>query len=176
VLDLFMAHPFVNSAGARYLPRSGPEDVLVEDFAEGKAPGSPLLEALSLPRRTRLCRLEVEAALLRAGPDVVAALGLDARDFRVLCIPFDLYCRLGATRGWGRQEQVWTHFDGYQVWKARALRALVGGDARFGGLHHVCSITPDDERDEVIARFAVVRRQRLALRRDTLEGGDGEAS
>jgi hypothetical protein len=77
-----------------------------------------------------------------------------------VCVPFDLYSRLGRDRGWGQRE-LWTHFDGYQIWKEGKLRALVGGSVRFGGLDDLCSISVEDERDNVIARFAVVRRDRL---------------
>ena len=44
------------------------------------------------------------------------------------------------------------------------LRALVGGDARYGGLNDLVSIAVDDERDGVIARFAVIRRARQVVR------------
>jgi hypothetical protein len=47
-LDLLMLHPFINSAGVRYLPRFVPELVLVEDFPEEEkyASASELLSAL----------------------------------------------------------------------------------------------------------------------------------
>jgi hypothetical protein len=44
------------------------------------------------------------------------------------------------------------------------LRALVGGDGRFGGLYDLVSISPTDARDGVYARFAIVRRARMTLR------------
>jgi hypothetical protein len=44
------------------------------------------------------------------------------------------------------------------------LRALVGGDGRFGGLNDLVSISASDARDNVYARFAVVRRARMAGR------------
>ena len=44
------------------------------------------------------------------------------------------------------------------------LRALAGGDGRFGGLNDLVSISPSDARDSVYARFAVVRRARMAGR------------
>jgi hypothetical protein len=78
----------------------------------------------------------------------------------LLCIPFDVYVRVGEERGWGRQEQ-WTHFDGYQLMRSSQLRALVGGDTRYGGLYDLVSIGIDDRREHVITRFAVVRRKRL---------------
>ena len=70
--------------------------------------------------------------------------------------------RLAPVFEWGRQPR-WTHFDGYQVWKEGRLRALVGGDARYGGRHNICSIGVDDEGDEVLAHFAVVHRDRFVL-------------
>jgi hypothetical protein len=161
-MNLLIVHPFITSAGARYLPRFRTEDVLVEEFPEdGGDEPSPLLLALGLKRRRAVSRREIERALLRTGPDIVGGLGLDPVRFRIVCIPFDLYSRLGQERGWGRREQ-WTHFDGYQIWTAGKLRALVGGDVRFGGLNEFCSIAVDDERDNVMARFALVRRGRLA--------------
>jgi hypothetical protein len=162
-LDLLMLHPFINSAGMRYLPRFVPELVLVEDFPEDEkyASVSELLTALGLPRRSALSRTEIDHALLQSGGQIVKSeLGLDPQEFRLACIPFDLYSRLAETRGWGRQKS-WTHFDGFQIWKGGRLRALVGGDARFGGRYDLCSISRADERDGVVARFAVVRRERF---------------
>jgi hypothetical protein len=42
------------------------------------------------------------------------------------------------------------------------LLALVGGNARDGGTADLCGIGPADARDNVVMRFAVVRRERLA--------------
>ncbi len=164
-LDLLMLHPFINSAGVRYLPRFVPELVLVEDFPEEEKYGSAseLLSALGLPRRTALSRMEIDQALLRRGAQIVKSeLGLDPQEFRLACIPFDLYSRLAETQGWGRQKS-WTHFDGFQIWKGGRLRALVGGDVRFGGRYDLCSISRADERDGVVARFAVIRRERFQM-------------
>ena len=164
-LDLLIVYPFVNSAGERYLPRLGAENVLVEDFPEGEAglAAGQLPGLLGLTRRTAISRAELEAALLRRGPEILDDhLGLDPRDFRIVCVPFDVYSRLAPSNGWGQQPRC-THFDGYQVWKENRLRALVGGDVRYGGRHHLCSIGVDDERDEVILRLAVVRRERFAV-------------
>ena len=164
-LDLLIAHPFVNSAGERYLPGFAAETLLVEDFPEGEAfpPGEGLPELLGLQRRTAVSRLDLEARLLHHGPEIVRdVLGLEPCDFRLACIPFDVYSRLAATYGWGLGTR-WTHFDGYQVWKGGRLRALVGGDVRYGGRHHICSIGVDDARDEVVVRLAVVRRERFMV-------------
>jgi hypothetical protein len=164
-LDLLMLHPFINSAGVRYLPRFVAELVLVEDFPEEEkyASVSELLTALGMQRRTALSRMEIDQALLWRGAQIVKSeLGLDPQEFRLACIPFDLYSRLAETRGWGRQKS-WTHFDGFQIWKGGRLRALVGGDVRFGGRYDLCSISRADERDGVVARFAVIRRERLQM-------------
>lgn len=165
-VELFMRHPYINSGGARYLPPICKEAVLFEDFPEdAEAPAtSELLAALHLPQRRGLSRMEIEDALLRHGPDLLRErLGLDPLEFRVVCIPLDLYARLGPERQWGRQQQ-WTHFDGYQVMRDLKLRALVGGDVRYGGLVDLVSINADDQREGVVARFAVVRRARLVAR------------
>ena len=90
-------------------------------------------------------------------------MGLDPLEFRLVCIPYDLYLRFGRDRGFGKWPH-WTHFDGYQVMAGNRLRALVGGDGRFGGLNDLVSISPSDGRDGVYARFAVVRRARMAGR------------
>jgi hypothetical protein len=90
-------------------------------------------------------------------------LGLDPVEFRLVCIPYDLYTRFGRERGFGTWSH-WTHFDGYQVMAGNRLRALVGGDARFGGLFDLVSISPTDARDGVYTRLAVVRRARMTLR------------
>ena len=44
------------------------------------------------------------------------------------------------------------------------MRALVAGDVRFGGLYDLCSISQIDERENVLARFAIVHRERLMVR------------
>ena len=162
-LSLFLIHHFVNSAGARYLPHLVAEEILVEEFPEGNPdhPDTGLLALLGLPRRGALSRMTIEQALLERGHDIVNnELGLDPHEFRLVSIPFDIYIRLGQSQGWGEQKY-WTHFDGYQVVKGGNVRALVGGDVRYGGLLDLCSISYLDERDGVSARFAVIRRQRL---------------
>jgi hypothetical protein len=167
-LDLLIAHPFVTSAGARYLPSYAAESVLVEDFAEdAEAFGpSPMLALLGLTQRIGLSRQHIEQVLLERSPAIVRGeLALDPREFRLVCIPFDVYSRVGLERGWGKLEGRFTHFDGYQVWREGRLRALAGGDARFGGPHHLFSISSVDERADTIVRFAVVHRGRLASRR-----------
>jgi hypothetical protein len=124
-LDLLMLQPFINSAGVRYLPRFISERFLVEDFPENEnhRSGSELLAALGLGRRTAICRLEIDQALLLRGPQVIAnELGLNSREFRLVCIPFDLYSRLAPSFGWA-QKKLWTHFDGFQIWKGARLRA-----------------------------------------------------
>lgn len=160
----YVRHAFVSSGGARYRPAFVAESVLIEDFPEDQDVKSPLLEALGLPRRRQLARVEIEAALLERGAAVLKdRLHLDPQEFRLVCIPQDLYSRFGRERGWGAQNQ-WTHFDGYQVLSGGRLRALVGGDTRYGGLLDLTSIAPTDQRDSVIARFAVVRRARQVAR------------
>ncbi len=164
-LSLLALHLTVNSAGLRYVPLSAPrEPVLIESHPEGDERVTPLLRELGFDRRRALARDDVETALLKHGARVlVDHLGLDALAFRLVCIPADLYARIGRERGWGMREE-WTHFDGYQVLTGGRLRALVGGNARFGGLFDVCSISRDDARENTLVRFAVVRRDRLGVR------------
>jgi hypothetical protein len=162
----FLRNPLVNSGGARYLPQFSAEEVLIEAFSEEEEPpaSGELLSALGLPRRRGLTRVEIDTALQAHGAAIVEKrLGLDPVDYRLVCLPHDLYMRLGRDRGWGRQQQ-WTHFDGYQVLKNGTLRALVGGDVRYGGLADLVSIATTDQRDSVVARFAVVRRARHIAR------------
>ncbi len=162
----FIQQIFINSGGARYLPRISAETALVEDFAESEANDSPskLLSALGLSRRRGLARSEIENALMRFGAQIVAdQLNLDPIEFRLVCIPYDLYMRLGRERNWGQWHH-WTHFDGYQVVRDNRLRALVGGDGRFGGVADLVSISRTDAHDSVYARFAVVRRARMVAR------------
>ncbi|HQR30877.1 MAG TPA: hypothetical protein PLL32_10740, partial [Anaeromyxobacteraceae bacterium] len=163
-LGMYLDRPFVNSSGGRYLPPLGDEDLLVEDHEE-PAPGSapvnlPLLERLGLDRRSGLSRARLERALLARGSEVVSALGLDPRAFRLVCVPPDVYVRVGQHRGWGTQPQ-WTHFDGYMFQNRRWL-ALAGGDTRFGGVHDVVGLGRDNDLDNLVARFAVVQRRRLS--------------
>jgi hypothetical protein len=164
-LEMLMIHPLVNSGGARHLPTLVAEDVLVEDFPDFKAgeepSGSELLTALGLPGRRAIPRVAIEQALLARGGRVVdGELGLDARAFRLVCIPPDVHLRLGEEEGWGRQP-MWTHFDGYLVMADGRLRALAGGDVRFGGLYDLLGLGRDYDSDRVMARFAVVRRERM---------------
>jgi hypothetical protein len=87
----FVQQIFINSGGARYLPPLAAERTLIEDFAEEEpaadAP-SKLLEALGIPKRNALARVEIEAALLRSGGEILEKrLGLDPLEFRLVCIP-----------------------------------------------------------------------------------------
>lgn len=163
-LTLFVNRAFVTSAGTRYIPWCVAEDLLLEDFEEGapaSAAPSPLGAALGLPGRTGLTRGQLEKALRERGATVVRDLGLDPREYRIVCLPADVYTRLGSTLGWGRQE-LWTHFDGYMASAGRKLMPLAGGDVRFGGLHDLVAVGADYGSDRLLARFAVVQRRRFA--------------
>lgn len=157
----FSIHPYVNGGGGRYFPLvADTEWVLVEDFPEQEEyASSALLAALGFSHCRGLSRREIETALRQHGEQILQdRLGLDPREFRFVCIPFDVYLRVGRDRGWGQHKQ-WTHFDGYQVMQGSRVRALVGGDVKYGGLLDLVSISPDDQRESVVTRFAVVRRQ-----------------
>ncbi len=163
-LDALMVHPFLTSVGTRYLPWFGAEAVLVESFPEdGSDARTPLLESLSLPRRRGLTRLALEDALLSKGPGLCEDLGLDPTAYRITCVPFDVYERLANRYGWGRQE-LWTHFDGYQLTRELELQALVGGDVRYGGADDLCGVGRGYDSDHITARFAIVRRDRFEAR------------
>lgn len=162
-LEMLMNRPFLTSAGTRYLPRFVAEDLLLEDFDERSLESAPnaLLAALGLPARKGLSRRVLEQALRARGGAVVASLGLDPRAFRLVCIPLDVYTRVGAARGWGKREG-WTHYDGYVATKERKLMALVGGDVRFGGLHDLVAVGADYDSERLVTRLALVQRQRFA--------------
>jgi hypothetical protein len=165
-LVVFMIHPLVNSGGARYLPSLVAEDVLVEDFpdpVDGQTPlASELVKSLRLPGRRGLPRIAIEQALLMHGARILEKeLGLDPRVFRLVCIPPDVYARLGEVEGWGRQP-FWTHFDGYLIRTVAGqvrLQALAGGDVRYGGRYDLLGVGRDYDR--LLARFAVVQRARM---------------
>ena len=164
-LEMLVIHPLVNSGGARHLPTLVAEDVLIEAFPDPREgeqpPASELLAALRLPGRRGVSRIAIEEALLAHGAGVLdRELGLDPRVFRLVCVPPDVHLRLGETEGWGRQP-FWTHFDGYLVMADGRLRALAGGDVRFGGLYDLLGIGRDYDADRLMARFAVVRRERM---------------
>jgi len=163
----FIQQILINSGGARYLPQPCAERLLIEDFAENETAAngpSKLMTALGLPGHSGCARAEIEAALMRFGAKILAEeLGLDPLEFRLICVPFDVYARFGRDRGFGQWPHR-THFDGYRVMGGNQLRALVGGDGRFGGLYDLVSISPSDAREGVYARFAVVRRARMTLR------------
>jgi len=162
----FIQQIFLNSAGARYAPPPVNETVLLEGFSEDDSADAPskLLAALGLASRSGRSRTEIESALMRFGPEILGdTLGLDPLEFRLICIPYDLYARFGHERGFGKWPR-WTHFDGYQVMGGNRLRALVGGSSSFGGISDLVSISPSDAREGVYARFAVVRRARMTFR------------
>ena len=164
LMELYALHPFINSGGARYVPFPTEEDVLFENFDEpvhGKAfPASALLSALGLEARRGLSRIRLEKALHERGNTIIRDIGLDPFMFRLICIPPDVYGRVGHRKGWGRQ-QLWTHFDGYMVMQNKTLSALAGGDVRFGGLFDLVGISREYESDRIVARFAVVQRKRM---------------
>ena len=167
-LVVFMIHPLVNSGGARYLPSLVAEDVLVEDFpdpVDGQTPpASELLKSLGLSGYRGLPRIIIEKALLMHGASILQnELGLDPHVFRLVCIPPDVYVRLGEAEGWGRQP-FWTHFDGYLIRTLDGqlrLQALAGGDVRFGGVYDLLAVGRDYDSDHLLARFAVVQRARM---------------
>ena len=158
-------HVYVNSAGLRLIPLPAPREILlVETHPDGEEPKTPLLRELGFDKRRALSRDQIEAALWKHGPRILAEhLKLDPRAFRLVCVPPDVFMRVGDDRGWGKREE-WTHFDGYQVMKGGRLRALVGGNARFAGLFDLASISRDDGRENTVVRFAVIRRERLGVR------------
>jgi hypothetical protein len=166
---MFTIHPLVNSGGARYLPSLVAEDVLVEDFpdpSDGQtSAASELVKRLGLPGRRGLPRIAIEQALLLHGARILEnELGLDPRVFRLVCIPPDVYVRVGEAEGWGRQP-FWTHFDGYLIRTVAGqvrLQALAGGDVRYGGLYELLGVGREYDSDRLLARFAVVQRGRMA--------------
>jgi hypothetical protein len=163
-LDLLIVHPFISSAGLRYLPWFGRETVLVETFPEQQPDArSGVLELLGLPARRGLSRVRIEDAVLTNMSAVCRELGLDPLTYAVVCIPFDVYLRLAPKYGWGREE-LWTHVDGYQVMRDLALWALVGGNACYGGPDDLSSLGRSYDSDHLTVRFAVVRRERFLIR------------
>jgi hypothetical protein len=164
-IALFALHVYVNSAGIRYVPPPiEREPLLIEPHPEGDDAATPLLRELHLDRRRGIARQHIEMHLRAHGPRILAdQLGLDPRAFRLVCVPPDVYSRIGRDRGWGTREE-WTHFDGYQVLSGGGMRALVGGNARYGGVFDLCSISRDDARENTVVRFAVIRRARFDVR------------
>ncbi len=163
-LEMYLDRPFVNSGGGRYLPPLGDEDVLVEDFEEpppGAPPANPgLLALLGLDHRSGQSRSRVESALLVNGNRVVEKAGLDPRVFRLVCIPPDVYIRVGVKRNWGTQPR-WTHMDGFMLQNRKWL-ALAGGDERFGGVYDLVGLGRENDLENLTLRFAVLQRRRLS--------------
>jgi hypothetical protein len=50
------------------------------------------------------------------------------------------------------------------ILRSGRLRALAGGDVRFGGIYDLVSIGRDYEAERVVVRFAVVQRKRMEAR------------
>lgn len=163
-LDLLLLHPFVTSVGTRYLPWFGAETLLVETFPETQPNcRTGLLDALGLTSRRGVSRRVVERAIRRHGRSLCARLELDPALYAIICVPFDAYLRLASTFEWGRRH-MWTHFDGYQVTRELHTRALVGGDATYGGPEDLCTVGDDYDSERLIARFAIVQRGRFSAR------------
>lgn len=161
---MLLGHPFVTSGATRYVPWFGEERMLVETFSETEPDGpGPLLERIGLTHRRGLSRLAVEDAVRSHSVALCTELGLDPFAFMLVPIPFDAYVRLARTHGWGAQE-LWTHFDGYQVASASRLRALVGGDVRFGGAGDLCAVQRDYDAVHITTRRCIMRRDRLVVR------------
>lgn len=170
-LDFLLGHPFITSAGNRYLPWFGSETCLVETFPENDPDArTPLLDELQISRRHGVSRVVIENALLTHGPRLIRQIGLDPVEFQLVCIPFDAYLRLASKYGWGQRE-LWTHFDGYQITRELQLWSLVGGHARFGGPEDMSSLSREYESDRLTARFAILRRRRFLAREGAESSG-----
>lgn len=173
-LDLLLGRPFITSAGDRYLPWFDKEVLMVEGFPETDPDArTPLLARLGVSGRHGVSRLTIENALLTQGPRLIRDIGLDPVEFRVVCIPFDAYLRLAPKYGWGQQD-LWTHFDGYQITRNLQLWALVGGYREFGGAEDLCSVGREYESVRLTARLAIVRRERLVGHRGEGSSDDQE--
>jgi hypothetical protein len=164
-VELFGNHTIVNSGGSRYFPDFVAENCLVEDFPELPKDGdygeSELLLRLGLENRRGLSRKIIERAVFEKGHAIIKKeLGLEPESFCLVCIPLDIFLRLGLSRGWGKQE-LWTHFDGYEISHKGKVSALVGGDARFGGVYDLVGIGREYESNHVIVRLAIIQRERL---------------
>jgi hypothetical protein len=120
------------------------------------------VKSLGLPGRRGVPRIAIEQALLTYGARILEKdLGLDPRVFRLVCVPSDVHMRLAEAEGWGQQQgrqSLWTHFDGYLIMADGRLRALAGGDVRFGGRYDLVGVGRDYDADRLLARFAVVQR------------------
>ena len=162
--EVFSKHLVINSMGSRHLPDYVVEDLLAEDFPEeqsGDTGETPLLKHLGFKTRRGLSRLAIEHSLFINGYRIVKdELGLDPALFILICIPSDIYLRLGEKMEWGRHE-IWTHFDGYGIMQHSMFNAMAGGDVRFGGLFDLVTIGREYESDHVTVRFAVVQRKRM---------------
>ena len=163
--EILAKHILINSCGTRHMPDFIEEDILVEDFPEAvddkSVNDSPLLELLGIETRIGLSRLKIEHALSENAYKVISKeLNLDPLLFKLVCIPSDVYLRLGESMKWGEQE-LWTHFDGYEILQNGRFNALAGGDKRFGGIYDLVSVAREYESDRMIARFAVVKRERM---------------
>ena len=164
-IALFALHVYANSAGIRYVPLpTEREPLLIEAHPEGDDAATPLLRELHLERRRGVARNQIEARLRANGPRILADhLGLDPFAFRLVCVPPDLYMRLGREPAGARVKS--GHIStATNSSCGGGLRALVGGNARYGGLVDLCSINRDDARENTVVRFAVIRRERLGVR------------
>ena len=106
--------------------------MLVEDFPENDAAdaSSKLLPLLRLPGRG-LARTEIENTLMRFGAQILAdQLHLDPLEYRLVCIPYDLYMRYRVVISGtvGTTGLIWL------LGLRQQPDALVGGNAGFGGV------------------------------------------
>src|SRR5438128_11532520 len=68
--------------------------------------------------------------------------------------------------GVGGPRPMMTHFDGYLIRTDDGrirLQALAGGDVRYGGLYDLVGVGRDYDSDHLVARFAVVHRERMVV-------------
>jgi len=142
--EMLMIHPLVNCGGARHLPTLVAEDVLVEEFPDptvGERP-SPfeLFAALRLSRRHGLPRVAIDPAPLTRGGNVLEELALDPRVFRLHPSGRPSPARRDGEPG---APAVLDHFDGYLVMADGRLRALAGGDVRYGSPYDLLGISRD---------------------------------
>ena len=161
----FVRNVFVNSGGARYRPAFLAESVMIEDFPEDKDPpaDSRVLAALGLRQRRGLARDDIESALLAHGAEVLGELGLDPVEFRLVCIPSGSLqpLRSRSRLGLGAAVDAFRRLSGDQGRPAAGARRR---PRPLWGSPRSASIAPSDQRDTVIARFAVVRRARHVAR------------
>jgi hypothetical protein len=104
-----------------------------------------------------LSRFELDNLIRKHGGELLKKLEIDDKRYKIVTIPFDIYLRIADSNNFG-MHNINTFFDGFRLRTDGEIRALFGGDARFGGASFIDSIWPDFINHSIVPRLVIVRK------------------